>query len=432
MKLLMIGSGGREHAMSWKLAQSSQVQTVYVAPGNDGMSLTPKIELLNINVKDQQAILDTVKKLDIELVVVGPEQPLADGLVDFLEDNKVLAFGPKKAPAQLEASKVFSKAFMNEFGIPTAKSKEYHSFQEAMDDIENWDMEKGIAIKADELAGGKGVVVTHDLEEAKKTLFDFMENPECTVKTKSMLIEEKLVGKEASAFAICDGETFIEVGYACDYKRVRDNDEGPNTGGMGGYSPKNWPSEACKKTVTEEVIQKTIDGMKKRGTPFKGILFVGLMIDGDTPKVIEFNVRFGDPETQILMPLIEGDLLPTYLAAAKGELSSLGTEKIRLKNESSVHIVMASEGYPSTDATPMTLKQVIDYPHHLTPGEQADKFLFMAGVKKEGDELVNTGGRVLGVTALGDTLEKARRLAYESIKEIHFNGAHWRGDIAKL
>ncbi|MFZ8934146.1 MAG: phosphoribosylamine--glycine ligase [Bacteriovoracaceae bacterium] len=255
MKLLMIGSGGREHAMSWKLAQSSQVEKVYVAPGNDGMTLTPKIELLSLNVKDHKAILDQVKERGVELVVVGPEQPLADGLVDFLEQNNVLAFGPSKQAAQLEASKVFSKKFMNEFGIPTAKSKEYNSYEEALADIENWDLNKGIALKADELAGGKGVVVTHDLEEAKKTLFDFMENPECTVKTKSILIEEKLVGKEASAFAICDGEGFIEVGYACDYKRVRDNDEGPNTGGMGGYSPKNWPSVDCRKTVTENIIK---------------------------------------------------------------------------------------------------------------------------------------------------------------------------------
>lgn len=432
MKLLMIGSGGREHAMSWKLAQSSQVEKVYVAPGNDGMTLTPKIELLSLNVKDHKAILDQVKERGVELVVVGPEQPLADGLVDFLEQNNVLAFGPSKQAAQLEASKVFSKKFMNEFGIPTAKSKEYNSYEEALADIENWDLNKGIALKADELAGGKGVVVTHDLEEAKKTLFDFMENPECTVKTKSILIEEKLVGKEASAFAICDGEGFIEVGYACDYKRVRDNDEGPNTGGMGGYSPKNWPSVDCRKTVTENIIKKTVDGMKQRGTPFKGILFVGLMIDGDTPNVIEFNVRFGDPETQILMPMIEGDLLPTYLAAAKGNLNSLGLDKISLKKESSVHIVMASEGYPSTDATPMTLKQDISYPSSLVPGESSNKYLFMAGVKKVEGSLVNTGGRVLGVTALAPTLEEARIEAYRAINDIKFNGAHWRGDIARL
>jgi phosphoribosylamine--glycine ligase len=432
MKLLMIGSGGREHAMSWKLAQSSQVEKVFVAPGNDGMTLTPKVELLSLNIKDHKIILDKVKELGIELVVVGPEQPLADGLVDFLEDNNVLAFGPSREAAQLEASKVFSKKFMNEFEIPTARSKEYNSYDQALADLENWDLNKGIALKADELAGGKGVVVTHDVEEAKKTLYDFMENPECTVKTKSILIEEKLVGKEASAFAICDGEDFIEVGYACDYKRVRDNDEGPNTGGMGGYSPKNWPGEKCRKIVTEKIIKKTIDGMKQRGTPFKGILFVGLMIDGDTPNVIEFNVRFGDPETQILMPLIDGDLLPTYLAAAKGELKSLGQEKISLKKDSSVHIVMASEGYPSTDATPMTLKQDITYPTNFIPGESSNKYLFMAGVKKENDKLVNTGGRVLGVTALASTLEEARNEAYRAIKDIKFNGAHWRGDIAKV
>lgn len=437
MKILLIGSGGREHAFSWKMSQSPLVQKIYGLPGNAGMAFNDKVELVPGKVTDIDFIVKTAKDLAIDLVVVGPEQPLSLGLVDALEKEGVVTFGPTKEAAQLESSKVYSKRFMNEYGIPTAKASEYHSYKEAMASLDSWDLEKGIAIKADELAAGKGVVVTCDREEAEKVLFDFMENPECSVKTKSILIEEKLTGKEVSAFAICDGEDYISVGYACDYKRVGDGDIGPNTGGMGGYSPKNWPSEECKKQVDEKVFEVVLRGMKERGAPFKGILFAGLFVEGDTPKIIEFNVRFGDPETQILMPLIEGDLVPTFLAAAKGEIKKLGTEKITMKKETAVHVVMASEGYPSTDGTPMTLGEKISYTKGLIPGEgtapdNQENFLFLAGVKtnEEGD-LINSGGRVLGLTALGEELDIARNLAYKNLKDISFKGAHWRKDIGR-
>jgi len=433
MKILMIGSGGREHAMSWKLAGSPLAEKIYVLPGNDGMSLIPKIELVPGKDSDIEHIVTKALELEVDLVVVGPERPLAMGLVDALEKAGITAFGPSKEASKLEASKVFSKKFMNELGIPTAKSKEYSYYKDAILDLVRWDLRRGIAIKADELAGGKGVVVTSDKEAAKKVLYNFMENPNCAVKTKKILIEEKLIGKEVSAFAICDGEDFIEIGYACDYKRIEDFDKGPNTGGMGGYSPKDWPSETCKKAITENIFKRVLQGMKKRGTPFKGILFVGLMINQDDPMVIEFNVRFGDPETQILMPLIEGDLLPTFLAAAKGQLKDLGDAKITLRQETSVHVVMTSEGYPSIDGAPMRLGQEITYPRHLIPGETRDQFLFIAGAKKNRNgKLVNSGGRVLGVTSLGKNLSAARHLAYESLKEISFKGAHWRKDIGNV
>ena len=218
---------------------------------------------------------------------------------------------------------------------------------------------------------------------------------------------------------------------------MSDGDLGPNTGGMGGYSPKNWPSDECKKQVDEKVFDVVLKGMKERGTPFKGILFAGLFVEGDTPKIIEFNVRFGDPETQILMPLIEGDLVPTIFAAAKGEIKKLGTNKITMKKETAVHVVMASEGYPSTDGTPMTLGEKIQYTKGMIPGEEAnqedcDSFLFLAGAKKnEEGELINSGGRVLGLTAIGEELEMARDLAYKGLKDISFKGAHWRTDIGR-
>ncbi|RLA63370.1 MAG: phosphoribosylamine--glycine ligase [Epsilonproteobacteria bacterium] len=433
MKILLLGSGGREHAMAWKMAQSEMVENLYVLPGNDGMALLPKVSTLFGSVTDIPLILKTSKELGIDLVVIGPENPLSEGVTDALEEKGVKVFGPSRQAAQLESSKVFSKNFMVEYDIPTAKALSFDNYDEAKAAMEKWDITQGIVIKADELAAGKGVVVTKDRVEAEKTLFDFMKNPDCTVKTKRVLLEEMLTGKEVSAFAICDGENFISLGYACDYKRVGNGDTGPNTGGMGGYSPKNWPSDTTKSFIEEKVFKTVLRGMKEMGMPFKGILFAGLMVEGDNPKVIEFNVRLGDPETQILLPLVAGDLVPTLYSAAQGKLSELGSQAIKLKNETSVHIVMTSGGYPSTDGTKMDLGNTIDYPQELLPNEvgaSRNNYMFLAGAKKnEAGDLVNSGGRVLGVTALASELEGARKLAYETLKDVSFKGAHWRTDI---
>ena len=322
---------------------------------------------------------------------------------------------------------------MVEYNIPTAKALSFDNYEQAKAAMDQWDVTQGIVIKADELAGGKGVVVTKDRAEAEKTLYDFLENPECTVKTKKVLLEEMLTGKEVSAFAICDGEDFISLGYACDYKRVGNGNTGPNTGGMGGYSPKNWPSDATKTFIEESVFKTVLKGMKEMGMPFKGILFAGLFVEGDNAKVIEFNVRLGDPEAQILLPLVEGDIVPTLYSAAGGKLSELGNKAIKLRDETSVHIVMASEGYPSIDGTKMDLGNVIKYPKELLPAEEGhnrNNFMFLAGAKKdELGSLVNSGGRVLGVTALASELEGARKLAYQTLKDVSFKGAHWRTDI---
>lgn len=431
MKILLLGSGGREHALAWKMSQSTAVDNLYVLPGNDGMTSLPKISKISGSVTDIPFIVETSLDLGIDLVVVGPENPLSEGVADALEEKGINVFGPSRKGAQLESSKVFSKNFMVEYNIPTAKALSFDNYQDAKAAMDQWDVTQGIVIKADELAAGKGVVVTKDRAEAEKTLFDFMENPDCTVTTKKVLFEEMLTGKEVSAFAICDGEDFISLGYACDYKRVGNGNTGPNTGGMGGYSPKNWPSDSTKSFIEERVFKTVLKGMKEMGMPFKGILFAGLFVKGEDAKVIEFNVRLGDPEAQILLPLVEGDLVPTLLSAAKGELSKLGSKAIKLKDETSVHIVMASQGYPSIDGTKMDIGNVISYPKDLLPGEDdKNNIMFLAGAKNnEAGSLVNSGGRVLGVTALGSELEGARKLAYSVLKDVSFKGAHWRTDI---
>lgn len=426
--VLLLGGGGREHALAWKLAQSPLVEKIYAMPGNDGMAALAKVSCVAGKPDDVAAVLGFARDKAVTLVVIGPEKPLEAGVSDALVKSGIAVMGPSQAGAKLENSKIFAKEFMTAQGIRTAQSRVCDSFDDASAALKAWPVEdKGIVIKADGLAAGKGVVVTHDRAEAEKTLYDFMLNPACTVKTSRALFEEKLVGKEVSAFALCDGETFVELGYVCDYKRVRDHDQGPNTGGMGGYAPQGWPSPAARSFVTENVFRRVVDGMKKRGTPFRGILFAGLMVDGDTVNVIEFNTRFGDPETQILMPLLENDIAPLFVKAATG---TLGAEKTTLRKDAAVHIVMASEGYPETFAGGMRLGQKIDLPENLLQSND-NSLLFVMGARKKDGAWTNEGGRVLGVTALGKSMEEARESAYRTIKGISFNGAHWRNDIGK-
>jgi len=421
--VMLIGSGGREHAIAWKLAQSPLLEKTIVLPGSDGIAALPQTSCMA-----ETDFLKAAQMIKPDLVIIGPEQPLADGLTDLLEQNGFTVFGPSQAAAQLESSKIFSKDFMRDESIPTASFAACNDFDTAKDIIQNWDAAKGFVVKADTLAAGKGVVVTDNRDEALKTAEDFMTNPACTVKTARLLLEEKLAGKEVSAFAVCDGKNLLTLGYACDYKRVFADDQGPNTGGMGGYAPQGWPSETTRKFVDEHIFQKTLDGMAARGTPFKGILFAGLMIDGETVNVIEYNVRLGDPETQILLPLIEDDILEIFLAAAKGNLAALDKTALTLSGGTAVHVVMASEGYPSTDGSAMTLGQKID---GLGSAENDNTALvFLAGARKDGADWVNTGGRVLGVTAVGENTQEARQKAYAALAQINFHGAHFRNDIA--
>ncbi len=430
VSVLLLGGGGREHALAWKIVQSPDVARLCALPGNDGMAALSKVSCIAGDPADATLVLAKAQELKADLIMVGPEKPLAAGVVDVLEKAGFAVLGPIKAAAQLESSKIFAKQFMTEFDVPTAPYRICGSYAEAAEALKGWPVEdKGIVIKADGLAAGKGVVVTHDRAEAEKTLHDFMVNPACQVKSERILLEEKLSGREVSAFALCDGATFQPLGYVCDYKRVRDGDEGPNTGGMGGYAPKDWPSAKARRFVNEKIFASVIKGMQDRGTPFRGILFAGLMIDGDNVKVIEFNTRFGDPETQILMPLIDGDIVPLFLRAAKGELKS---EKVALKESAAVHVVMASEGYPETFGGGMVLGQRIELPESmLEPGVNDNGLLFVMGAKKKDGGWTNEGGRVLGVTALAGTMEEARDIAYRTISGIRFKGAHWRKDIGK-
>jgi phosphoribosylamine---glycine ligase len=428
--ILLLGGGGREHALAWKFAQSPDVAIIHALPGNDGMGALAKVRCVEGDPADAAFVLETAQALKPDLVMVGPEKPLAAGVVDTLEKAGFLVLGPTRAGAQLESSKIFAKQFMTEFGIPTADYKVCTSYAGALEALKDWPVEnRGIVIKADGLAAGKGVVVTGDRTAAEKTLHDFMINPACTVKTEHILLEEKLAGREVSAFALCDGSTFQLLGFVCDYKRVRDNDEGPNTGGMGGYAPQGWPSPKARRFVNEKIFAPVLAGMQGRGTPFRGILFAGLMVDGDDVKVIEFNTRFGDPETQILLPLVENDVVPLFAEAAAGALQP---EKITLKEQAAVHVVMASEGYPETFGAGMVLGQKIEMPEQLLQGSVNDNgLLFVMGAKKRDGAWTNEGGRVLGITALGRTIEEARAIAYSAIDAIRFKGAHWRRDIGR-
>jgi len=422
--ILLLGSGGREHALAWKMAQSPAVTKIWALPGSDGIATVEKTECIAGNAADPAFVVKTAQQLKPDLIFIGPETPLEAGVVDVLEAAGFSVMGPRKAAAQLESSKIFSKEFMTEFGIPTAPFKVADSYEEAVVLCQKWDIEgKGIVIKADGLSAGKGVVVTHDRAEALKTLHDFMANPACSVKTDRILLEEKITGKEVSAFALCDGKTFLPLGYACDYKRVNDNDQGPNTGGMGGYAPKGWPSDKARQFIQEHVFRPVMEGMQELNTPFKGILFAGLMIDGDNVKVIEFNTRFGDPETQILLPLIAEDIVPLFAQAAAG---MLGTTSPALKKDHALHVVLTSEGYPETLGTGMRLGEKMDI-----PATSDNALLFISGAKKKSDQWVNSGGRVIGVTALGATMDEARTRAYATVEKIHFQGAHWRKDIGK-
>lgn len=423
MNIVVIGSGGREHALAKRLISETGVDKVSVVPGNPGM-LDDDLTLVPCNIKDKTDLLNKMEQIKPDLVVFGPEQPLVDGMGEFLEDKGFIVLGASAAAAQLEGSKIFSKEFMFRNDIPTAAFETFNSYELAVEGLSSWDVEtSGIVIKADELAAGKGVVVTWDMKEAQKTLYDFFMNPDCPVNTKRVLFEKVLKGVELSAFALIDGNTFITLGYACDYKRLQDGDKGPNTGGMGCFTPKTWPTDKTKTQIDERVFRPVVEGMKKEGHPFKGILFAGLMIDEENVNVIEFNIRFGDPEAQTLLPLLEGDLSKAFDLAARGELSGF-ENKLTQSKEASVHIVAASGGYPAMDGKPMNLENPISIE------QLEDATIFFAGVKEKEGKLVNSGGRVLGVTCTGETIEKARDAAYRQMEKIKFDGMIYRSDIA--
>ena len=427
MKVLVVGGGGREHALAWKLAQSPKVQAVYVAPGNGGTAMDARLQ--NVNITDVHELLAWAAAEKIALTVVGPEQPLAAGMVDAFRAQGMRVFGPTKAAAQLESSKAFSKAFMKRHGIPTA---EYETFTDAAAAHAYID-EKGapIVIKADGLAAGKGVVVAMSLDEAHEAI-DFMLAPDPSFNPLGVthnaggarvVIEEFLQGEEASFIVMCDGKNVATMATSQDHKRLLDGDQGPNTGGMGAYSPAPVVTPEVHARAMREIILPTIRGMEKDGIPFTGFLYAGLMIDAQgKPKTLEFNCRMGDPETQPIMMRLKTDFYDVMMAATSGGLDGVELEWDR---RPALGVVMAAHGYP---LAPRKGDVVHGLPR-LTDDPAVDVMVFHAGTTSEGQDTVTSGGRVLCVTALGSTVKGAQQRAYEAAQGITFDGAQMRKDI---
>jgi phosphoribosylamine--glycine ligase len=412
INVLLIGSGGREHALAWKLAASPILGELYAAPGNPGIG--QQAQCVALNIADHEAVIAFCKEKSIGLVVIGPEAPLVRGLVDDLAQAGLKAFGPSKAAAQLEGSKGFTKDLCARHRIPTAGYRRCASKEEA----HRYVSEKGvpIVIKADGLAGGKGVAVAFSKEDAARAIDDlFASNPD-----GGAVIEEYLEGEEASFFALVDGTHAVPMATAQDHKRVAEGDSGPNTGGMGAYSPAPVMSdELCRRTMTD-IVQPTIDAMRKAGTPFKGVLYAGLMITREGPKLIEFNVRFGDPECQSLMVRLRDDLLTVLLAAVDGTLNRVS---LRWETNAALTVVMAGKGYPGEVRKGSEIRG-LDRAKAL-PGVE----IFHAGTALKGEQLVANGGRVLNVTAVGKTVTDAQSLAYRAVDMIDWTDGFCRRDI---
>ncbi|MDE6471463.1 MAG: phosphoribosylamine--glycine ligase [Clostridia bacterium] len=414
MNVLVIGSGGREHTICWSLAKSPKVDKIYCLPGNGGISQIA--ECVPISVMDFDAIVDFVDShKDIELTVVAPDDPLAGGLVDRLEEKGHRAFGPRANSAIIEASKGFSKYLMKKYGIPTANYEEFDSYDKAVEYLS--DAKYPLVVKADGLALGKGVIICNTKEEGLKAVKEMMIDSKFKDAGKKVIVEEFMVGQEVSILSFCDGKTIIPMVNARDHKRAYDNDQGLNTGGMGTFSPSAIYTQEVEKEVVEKIILPTVDAMNKEGRPFKGVLYFGLMLTDDGAKVVEYNARFGDPETQVVLPRLKTDLCDIFNAVVDGTLDKLNIE---WTDDACVCVVMASGGYPEN----------YQKGKEITIGDVADDILiFHAGTAIKDGKLVTNGGRVLGVTAKGKDIHEARAKAYEAVSKISFDGAFYRSDI---
>ncbi len=415
MKILVVGSGGREHALAWKLAQSERIQMVYVAPGNGGTARDSR--LVNVAITDPQALADFVQAEHIGLTVVGPETPLASGIVNLFRGRGLKIFGPTKEAAQLESSKDFAKAFMQRHKIPTAK---YQTFSDAAAAHAYIDAEGApIVIKADGLAAGKGVVVAMSADEAHQAVEHMLSDNRFGDAGARIVIEEFLAGEEASFIVMSDGKNILPLATSQDHKRLKDKDEGPNTGGMGAYSPAPIVTPAMHARVMREIIDPTINGMAKDGIVFTGFLYAGLMIDAaGNPRTLEFNCRMGDPETQPIMARLKSDLVGVMEHAVNGTLNEVELEWDR---RTAVGVVMAAEGYPDSPRKGDAIDGI--------PAETGSCVTFHAGTKTAGDGVVTDGGRVLCVVGLGDSVKMAQKEAYDTVEKIRFNGAQYRSDI---
>lgn len=415
MKVLVIGSGGREHALLWKLSQSPSVTDVYVVPGNDGMSDVASL----IPIKGNEDIIDFARLMQVDLTVAGPETVLTEGLADEFEKRGMAFFGPSKAAARIEGSKGFAKALMKKYGIPTAAYETFDDEEKAIAYLKANDTYP-IVVKADGLASGKGVIIAQSEEEAIDTVKDMLEGHTFSGAGRSVVIEEFMEGEEASMLCFCDGTNVVPMISAQDHKRIFDFDKGPNTGGMGAYAPAPVMTKEMCEEVNVRILRPIVAAMKKEGYPFKGCLYAGLMITSEGPKVVEFNCRFGDPETEAVLPLFDGDLARVMLDCVHGTLSD---EAVVWKKACAVDVVLASEGYPASHSSGEVISGIED-------AKKAGCLVFHAGtVKKNGQYVVN-GGRVLNVVALADTLAEAKAKAYEGVSRISWRGMQYRHDIA--
>jgi len=416
LRVLVVGGGAREHALVWKIVQSPRVEKAFVAPGNAGTAAIA--ENINVRPTDIDALGGAARQKGIDFVVVGPEAPLASGIVDYFNNLGIAVFGPTKAAAQIESSKVFARNLMQKYDIPCPKGAVFSSYSEARQYIRKH--RPPVVIKADGLAGGKGVVIAESLAEADKALSDIMKARIFGAAGDRVIIDEYLSGREVSLIAFTDGKTVSPMVPACDYKRVWDGDRGPNTGGMGSYSPPCFFSAQMTERVTRSILLPAVRAMAEEGTPYRGALYAGLMVVDGEPLVLEFNARFGDPETQVILPLLKTDLMDILLSVVEGKLDQL---EVEWSSGACVGVVMASAGYPGNYKT--------GFPIRGMDSVDRDVLVFHAGTRLGGDGAVYTdGGRVVTVVATGKDIAEARERVYRNVSRISFEGCHYRKDIA--
>ncbi len=414
MKVLVVGSGGREHALTWKLLQSPKVERIYCAPGNGGIG--KMAECIPIDVTDFKGLIHFAEKKKIDLTVVGPELPLTQGIVDRFQEKGLKIFGPNQKAAEIEGSKAFAKDLMAKYRIPSAQYRSFNEPDKAVQYINR--QSTPLVLKADGLAAGKGVLICRSRAEAYEGVDRIMRERVFGNAGECLVIEEFLTGEEASILAITDGENMVLLPAAQDHKAIFEGDKGPNTGGMGAYAPAPVIDQKMLDIIKQKILLPTIKGMKEEGRPYKGVLYAGLMITKTGPKILEYNCRFGDPEIQAILPLLKSDLIDLLLASIEGNISNIAP---KIKNESAVCVVMASGGYPG----PYEKEKLI---HGL---DQIDKsvIVFHAGTKYKGNNFLTSGGRVLGVTAFGKSIRSAINKVYQNIGKITFDGGYYRKDI---
>ena len=415
MNILILGSGGREHSLAWAIKQNPKCDNIFVAPGNAGIAQIAKC--ISVDILNSTQIVNTVKEYNIDFVLIGPEAPLAEGVSDILKREGILTFGPSKASSQLETSKKFTKEICDACGAPTAEYRSFDSLEPALTYVET----KGapLVVKADGLAAGKGVIVATDIEMAISAVHEIFSGSFGDAGA-SVVIEEFMEGEEASLFVLVDGETILPIGTAQDHKRVGDGDTGLNTGGMGAYSPAPIVNEEILKKTVERIIRPTVREMVRRGMPFTGVLYAGLMIKESDPRLVEYNVRFGDPECQVLMMRLGGQILDALLSTAKGKLSDV---KINWATDHSITVVMASNGYPGSYETGTEIVGLANLP------SDSNFMCFHAGTEEKNGKVLANGGRVLNITTRAETLVKAHKNAYEMLETIDWPEGFYRKDI---